>query len=269
MAKAIFYTHYGCDPYYNMAFDEWMFQQALYNPQTVYLRLYTWNEGAVTFGFNQREDTALDFSKLGQTVVIRRITGGRALYHDPSELTYSIAVNMNDINSEFFNGSISDTSQNIAQILVNFLKMIGIESHYMRQSSSVNSNPMFFHKAACFKSHAQNEIVHDGDKIIASAQKRYNNILFQHGAIKINGVNNHPSVIFDESNVMNNNNIRLSLNEFENLKIAFKQSFEKELNISFKDEKLSKDDCRAIGLFLDCVKKNPKFKREITKQNLF
>jgi lipoate-protein ligase A len=268
MIRGIFYTHFAGDPYFNMAFDEWMVHQAALNPQTVYLRLYTWSEGTVTFGYNQKKETALDFTKLGETVAIRRVTGGRALYHDPSELTYSIAVDIKNIESEIFNGSVSVTSQNIAQILVNFLEEIGMESHYMRQSSPINSNPTFFHKAACFKSHAKNEIMNDGNKIIASAQRRIDGILFQHGSIKINGVSSHPSVMTSNSNDMNNNNIRVTMDEFSKLKQYFKSTFEEFMKVDFRELSNKDNTDKGLKVYLDYLKKNPLLKRDLIKHKL-
>ena len=67
MDKAYFFSHYSSDPYFNMAFDEWMFARAVSEPEHFYLRLYSWSEGSVTFGYNQNEKTALDFNQIGNT----------------------------------------------------------------------------------------------------------------------------------------------------------------------------------------------------------
>ena len=55
---------------------------------------------------NQRDETALDFTKLNGINPIRRITGGRAIYHDPSELTYSIAFDIDNLPIQLKNYSI-------------------------------------------------------------------------------------------------------------------------------------------------------------------
>ena len=110
MLNARCYSQYGCDPYENMAADEWLMEQAFSRPGYVALRLYTWNAGAITFGYNQDVDRAVDYSALNGTPLIRRITGGRALYHDPSELTYAIVVNTTGLGKTRLTGSITSTS---------------------------------------------------------------------------------------------------------------------------------------------------------------
>ena len=56
MCSAYFYQTYAGHPYWNMAFDEWLLVRALERPGSLYLRLYTWHPGAITFGYNQRRD---------------------------------------------------------------------------------------------------------------------------------------------------------------------------------------------------------------------
>jgi lipoate-protein ligase A len=194
MAKAVFFCHYAGGPFFNMAFDEWLLGQALSEPAFVSLRLYTWQPGAITFGFNQKKELALDFSRVSDTPVIRRITGGRAIYHDPEEITYSIAVNTSNLDNAKLNGSLSGTSSAIAEALTLFLASLGIRSHYLRRSSSKDSKPIFSHTSPCFDSAARYEIVAKSRKIVASAQRRVGKAFLQHGSIKVNGIAAHPAL---------------------------------------------------------------------------
>ncbi len=262
MLKGFFYSHYNADPFYNMGFDEWMFTEALKTPSLVILRLYTWNEGAITFGYNQKQDTALDFTKIGTTPIIRRITGGRALYHDPSELTYSIAVNTNGLQNHILNGSISETSQNIAEILVSFLDRTGIKSHYMRKSSKENSKPDFFHKAACFESYAKNEILNGENKVIASAQKRLNQTLLQHGSIKIKGAASHPALNTEDVNPLSDIDQMLKENEFNDFAKMFLSAFNENTGIDFQQNIIHDEYKLSIENVVKSVQKNALLKRE-------
>ena len=194
MAKAVFFGNYAGGPFFNMAFDEWLLGRALSEPAFVSLRLYTWQPGAITFGFNQNKELALDFSKVSDTPVIRRITGGRAIYHDPGEITYSIAVNTGNLDNAKLNGSLRGTSSAIAEALTGFLAGLGIQSHYLRSSSSTDSKPIFLHRSACFDSVARYEIVARSQKIVASAQRRVGKALLQHGSMKVNGIAPHPAL---------------------------------------------------------------------------
>jgi lipoate-protein ligase A len=191
---ARYYSHFAADPYFNMAFDEWMFEKALSEAGVWHLRLYTWDRPAITFGLNQIYEKALDHSKRGDLPVIRRVTGGRALLHDPSELTYSLAINTAAVAGAAAVAAASELSASIAQTLVEFLRCLKIECECVRRSSAQNSHPDFFHKAPCFASASRYEIVQGNRKIIASAQRRLEHTVFQHGSMKVGGVASHPAV---------------------------------------------------------------------------
>lgn len=180
-----------------MAFDEWMLAAAAGRPGILLARLYTWRIGAITFGFNQRRDTALNFDETGDTTVIRRITGGRAVYHDISELTYAFAFHTQSPPSAALAGSTADSSRMLAKVLSVFLAGCGVEADWVRASSADNSRPEFFHKAACFASHARYELVSNGAKVVASARRDWNRAALQHGSIKLYGLAEHPALKMD------------------------------------------------------------------------
>ena len=179
-----------------MGFDEWMLRYASNFPGSLIWRLYTWQIGTITFGYNQRQETALDFEKAGDTPVIRRITGGRALYHDISELTYSVAYNLADPGTDQFRTGPAKSSEAIAMILARFLAARGVTATWEQSSAQENSRRDFFHKAACFASHARHELVSGGGKIVASARREWNGGVLQHGSIKLNGLVAHPALHF-------------------------------------------------------------------------
>ncbi len=194
MSENLFFQHHAAGPYFNMAFDECMFSFALGHPGSVLLRLYTWQPGTITFGCNQRQATALDFTRLGETPVIRRVTGGRAVYHDVSELTYSVAINPHTQERENLGGTTSAIYRLLSAAIMNFLHRLGVRSELVEKSSPENSRPEFFHKAPCFASSARYEIVTAGRKIVASAQKQIRGVILQHGSMKVSGLAVHPAL---------------------------------------------------------------------------
>lgn len=194
MNKAVFYCQTECDPYYNMACDEWMFRRVIRHPERLFLRLYGWAESTITFGVNQQEDRALDFSQVTDTPVIRRITGGRALYHDRSELTYSLAINLDGWKGQPWAEEPSHLYRMVAEGLTEFVSAMGKPADYCRSSAVSNSQPGFFHRAACFASRARYEVVADEKKVVASAARKHDNAVLQHGAIKLFGVATHPAL---------------------------------------------------------------------------
>ncbi|MDH4155755.1 MAG: hypothetical protein OEW00_00565, partial [candidate division Zixibacteria bacterium] len=138
--------------------------------------------------------TALDFSKTGDTTVIRRVTGGRALFHDPSEVTYAIAVNTAGSERDSLAGSLSASSKAVAAALKVYLQRLGIACSFARDAGVPDGQPGFFHKAPCFASASRHELVAGGQKVAASAQRRIGGSFLQHGSLKIRGAAWHPAL---------------------------------------------------------------------------
>jgi lipoate-protein ligase A len=262
MISGSFYSHYGGEPCFNMGFDEWLLERALDRPGSVALRLYQWKTGTITFGYNQRAESALVWSAVGATPVIRRVTGGRALYHDSSELTYSIVINQEELRGVPLGGSLSESSGAISEALVGFLESLGIRSEYQRSSSSSNSRPDFFHKAPCFASSAKYEVMGRAGKLIASAQKRLGHCLLQHGSIKLRGVVPHPALPSVPETVAVEFGA-LEGAEFSRLAELFGGSMGKSLGVAFlRDEAVLTQELHlreAVGR----VEKNPYERREL------
>lgn len=194
MPETRIFSTFAGGAFFNMAFDEWLLSRALGSPGSIFVRLYTWKDPAITFGYGQKRETALDFTRLGNTPVVRRITGGRALLHDPSELTYAIAANTEREPGSRMGQSVSQSSRLIASYLSDLLSRLGIESDYLRQSSPEERNQTFFQKAPCFESYSRHELRSQGRKVVASAQKRLEKAFLQHGSVKWRGLAPHPAL---------------------------------------------------------------------------
>ncbi|MEW5994909.1 MAG: hypothetical protein AB1744_11010 [Candidatus Zixiibacteriota bacterium] len=194
MARAVLYRHFAADPCFNMGFDEWLALQAASHPNTVFLRLYTWAVGAITLGVHQQSWRAVDWTAVGDTPVIRRVTGGRAVYHDPSELTYAVAVDTDAVDLPALRGAVAATSESLADVLTTFLRRAGMCVQYARQSSPRESEPSVLHKMPCFESFSRHEVLSGSHKVVASAQRRFGSVLLQHGSIKLNGIPIHPAL---------------------------------------------------------------------------
>jgi len=194
MQQYYFYRHCAADPFFNTAFDEMMLDFVLGRPDVILLRLYTWMPGTITIGLNQEMERALDVSRLGNTPLIRRVTGGRAVYHDPTELTYAVAVNPEGSGLEAWRGSISDVYLYLAEALQGYLKTLGVRSKVVRNTSEPARSPSAFTRQPCFASAARYELLAAGGKVVASAQRRIGHALLQHGSIKLDGVAGHAAL---------------------------------------------------------------------------
>ncbi len=140
--------------YENMAIDE-----ALLISGKPTLRFYKWKPSAISIGYFQsiEDEVNLDLCRRQGVDVVRRITGGGAVYHDSKgEITYSFVCPMH-----FLPEKILDSYKLICGAIAHGLRKIGIEAEHA----------------------GINDIVVNGKKISGSAQTRkYGNVL-QHGTI--------------------------------------------------------------------------------------
>jgi len=142
----------------NMAIDEAVSESvAVGGPPTI--RFYGWKPDAVSIGYFQSLEREVDTAKcmeLGVDVVRRR-TGGGAVYHDGSgEVTYSIIGK-----AELFPKDIIASYREICACVIDGLSLLGIESEF---------KPI-------------NDIIVAGKKISGNAQTRRNGVLLQHGTL--------------------------------------------------------------------------------------
>jgi lipoate-protein ligase A len=147
----------------NMAFDEALYRSKIENPGLLNsLRLYQWFPDAVSIGKHQDLEQEINLEaalNLGVDVV-RRITGGGAVFHDhQGEITYSIIASVEDYETY--------TDEQLFISLLNGLetgfKNLGIKTTY----DKINCPSLFV----------------NGKKISGNAQARHKDIILQHGTI--------------------------------------------------------------------------------------
>jgi lipoate-protein ligase A len=134
----------------NMAIDEFL----LYNCSDPVLRIYGWSKPCISIGYFQSTDD-INYKKcLEQNIdIVRRITGGGAVFHD-MELTYSFVT-------KNFPQGILESYKEISGIVIQALKKLGLDAKF---------SPL-------------NDVTVNGKKVCGNAQTRKNNTLLQHGTI--------------------------------------------------------------------------------------
>ena len=88
------------DPYYNMAFDEYCLENLAIDEPVFYL----WqNRPAVIVGLNQEVNTEVNLEYLEKNgiALVRRVTGGGAVYHDLGNLNYTIVGPSEDLERDY------------------------------------------------------------------------------------------------------------------------------------------------------------------------
>lgn len=84
------------DPYYNMAFDEWCLEH--YKDDTFF---YLWrNRPSVILGCNQdvAHEIEVEYCRDKGINIVRRCTGGGAVYHDLGNINFSFIGSANNLN---------------------------------------------------------------------------------------------------------------------------------------------------------------------------
>ena len=165
-------------PWENMAIDEAIFREVQRSGGPPTIRLYGWLSPAVSIGYFQHIDREIDLEacrKDGVTVV-RRPTGGKAVYHD-DDLTYAVIAGEN---ASLFPPTILETYRVISQCLVRGLRKLGLEAILAEEGREAGKGSI---DASCFSVPSLHELLVKGRKICGSAQMRSRGVFLQQGSL--------------------------------------------------------------------------------------
>ncbi|MBI2581284.1 lipoate--protein ligase family protein [Candidatus Woesearchaeota archaeon] len=143
----------------NMALDEAISEAVGRKQAPPTIRIYKWLPSAVSIGYFQSltDEVDAELCKLLGVDIVRRRTGGGAVYHDANgEITYSVIAP-----ESLFPKGITESYHLICGWIVSALGKLGITAEF---------KPI-------------NDIITNGKKISGNAQTRRNGILLQHGTI--------------------------------------------------------------------------------------
>jgi lipoate-protein ligase A len=162
----------------NMGVDQAMLDDVERRGDVAYLRLYRWQPACLSFGRNEPALARYDreeIARLGIDVV-RRPTGGRAVWHD-DEVTYAVAAPVEAL------GCLRDSYRTIHQRLARALRALGVDATL----ASPLHRPGALAAGACFAAPVGGELLARGRKVVGSAQVRQGTAFLQHGSILLGG----------------------------------------------------------------------------------
>lgn len=179
---------------YNMQFDLHLVKRCRIENK-FFIRFYQWKPYAISLGYNQGKfmnEQKIDRAKcLKDGIdVVQRPTGGRAVLHS-EELTYSVILQSEKPTVLLY--------RDISNAILNGLKMIEHGNPALNELSLTKDNPDLLNLVKtgmynlCFNTSIKYEINHRGKKLVGSAQRKFGDIVLQHGSILIG--DHHKSII--------------------------------------------------------------------------
>jgi lipoate-protein ligase A len=164
----------------NMATDEALLRHAGTAPPVPTLRFFGWVPPAVSLGYFQdaRKEVNLPYCREHSIDVVRRPTGGKAVFHD-REVTYALVAGENH---PLFPRGILGTYQVISSAILRALSKLGVEAEMAADGRSHAPDGL---AAFCFSVPSRYELLVKGRKICGSAQTRSKGVFLQHGSILV------------------------------------------------------------------------------------
>jgi lipoate-protein ligase A len=177
----------------NMAIDEALLRARIAGSGPPTVRLYAWAPPAVSLGYGQPLDGAVDLAACARLGIglVRRPTGGSAILHEgpAAELTYSVVARAGD-----FAGAedLLETYRVLGGGLAAGLRRLGVEAEVVPLARERRGpSPPF-----CFTRTGAYEIAVGGRKLLGSAQRRQGGGFLQHGALLLDADPGRLSAVF-------------------------------------------------------------------------
>jgi lipoate-protein ligase A len=231
----------------NMAVDEavWRSRQAGTSPPT--LRFFAWDPPTVSLGYGQPLDDAVSVEaarRLGVGMV-RRPTGGSAIYHDgpERELTYSVIATNEDLD---VTTDLLEAYRWIARALAAGLRALGVSVDIVAVPRAKGRAPAF-----CFARTGRYEIELDGRKLVGSAQRRRGRCFLQHGSVLLGVDEPRLRALFPTTSdpLASMTTLEAALGRrptFEEVADALRAAFEAEHGLTLKPDGLSEAEYAEV-----------------------
>lgn len=166
------------DIFENMAIDESIFHETIKNRKPPTIRFYSSHPVAVSIGYFQdvRREVNVEKCRKAGVDVVRRITGGKAVFHC-DEITYCVVAGDQE---KTFPRNIAGAYKVISRCIARGLSYLGINAD-LAEGGRAGAGEEF--KSCCFSVPSKNELLVGGRKICGSAQVRKRGGFLQHGSL--------------------------------------------------------------------------------------
>ncbi len=149
MAKFLFVNHGKTDPYFNIACEEYLLKKK----DGFYISVWQ-NEPAVIVGINQNAllEVNLSYAQKNGIKVVRRITGGGAVYHDLNNICYTVIAPYN---------TGEDGYKKFTLPVIEYLATFGVKAKFS----------------------GRNDVLVDEKKVSGTAETVYKDRIMHHGTL--------------------------------------------------------------------------------------
>ena len=163
----------------HMALDEALLDSVAADPGSAVLRTYEWSVPTLSLGYFQSIAEAEADPRWSSVPIVRRPTGGGALWHD-LEVTYAIVLPGDHPATRPSRSLYRAIHQAIADHLRDSL---GIAAGRRGESESEAEDDPGRRPFLCFTDRDPEDIVFRGTKLVGSAQRRRSGAVLQHGSL--------------------------------------------------------------------------------------
>ncbi|MED4530682.1 biotin/lipoate A/B protein ligase family protein [Metabacillus fastidiosus] len=261
MAKEVwrFIDSGQCSPAYNMALDEALLEWHSEGKIPPTIRFYGWDPPTLSVGYFQKVEKEINMEAVKKYGLgfVRRPTGGRGVLHD-MELTYSVIVSEEHPEMP---KTVTEAYRVISEGILEGFKNLGLDAYFAiprtEEEKQGLKNPR---SAVCFDAPSWYELVVEGRKVAGSAQTRQKGVILQHGSILLDL---NEDMLFDLFKYSNERvrermqkafkNKAVAANELrdkpvtiDEARVAFKEGFEKGLDIELQEYFLTEEETEYV-----------------------
>ncbi|THB68087.1 MAG: lipoate--protein ligase family protein [Spirochaetaceae bacterium] len=173
-----------------MAVDQTLLDAFVAGEKKPVFRLYGWSEPTISLGRFQPTEVGLNLAKVKeyQIPLVRRITGGGAIYHD-DEITYSMICTQQDLDGL----AVKDAYRKLCGFLLRFYRGLGLSACFAGDAAMQDGDAavsLIGQKTVhCFAGQEKYDVVVNSrnrwKKLGGNAQRRMGQVVFQHGSIPL------------------------------------------------------------------------------------
>jgi lipoate-protein ligase A len=213
-----------------MARDEALLSEVASGPV---LRLYGWENWTLSLGRFQKPEKDLlpGFLSNPSFPMVRRMTGGGAILHG-QELTYSLVCRQEDLGTK----DVKASFELLCQFLILFYKKLGLEAEFAVRTG-IPQEQLGQKTAFCFGGKEEYDLLIGGKKMGGNAQRRFKDVIFQHGSIPISLNWKGLGLIFPKEDIPQGEEITsldrelAVLPDWERLQAFLKDAFEESYSV--------------------------------------